>query len=396
MKTVTVVGAGLGKGTLTLDALDAIGRADALIGAPRLLELCKDFGVKSYPCYLPKDIAAVVSKEDACEFVILVSGDVGFYSAAKGLSEELTEYELRFIPGISSVNAFFAKLKLPWQDASLISAHGRSANIVEQVRRNRLTFCLSGNNADELGTALNNAGFGHIKTLVGENLETEDERICETLAKELTKREFPPMIVLLFINDMFDDRTPYGLPDGRFLRVSDVPMTKSETRAIVMSKLNLHPDSVCWDVGAGSGSTTVEMALSAYRGHVFAVERGNEASDLIRQNRASFHLGNVTVIHGSAPSMLKSLPSPDAVFIGGSGGDLGGIITEVLRKNPNARIVVTAVSIETMSATVDALEAARLEPEITQVSIARTKRVGGYHMFEAQNPVTVISAGGNQ
>ncbi|MCL1796167.1 MAG: precorrin-6Y C5,15-methyltransferase (decarboxylating) subunit CbiT, partial [Clostridia bacterium] len=338
--------------------------------------------------------AALVAQENALEFAVLVSGDVGFYSAAAGLSDALAGHRIRFIPGISTVSFLFARLKLPWQEAALVSAHGRDTDIAGYVRRNRLTFCLTGNNASELGAALSKAGFGHIQTYVGENLGSENERVYETVADDLTRGGFPSLTVLLFVNEAFDNKTPCGLPDNRFFRLAGIPMTKSDTRAIVLSKLNLNPVSIAYDIGAGTGSVTVEMALSAYRGHVYAVERREEAISLIEKNCAAFHIGNVTAVCGEAPAALEPLPAPDAVFIGGSGGGIDELIRTVLRKNPDARIVVTAVTLETVSAALAAFAKAGQEPEIVQVSIARGKLAGGLHLMEAQNPVTILHAGG--
>lgn len=394
MKKVTIIGMGLGESTMTPEAREMIARADVLFGAPRVLELYKGLADKSYPYYLPNDVATAIADEDAQEFAVFVSGDVGFYSAASGLCEALAAYDLRFIPGISTVNAFFAKLKMSWQNTAFVSVHGCEMNVVDTVRRNRLTFCLTGNNVKEIGAAMNRAGFGHIQTHIGENLGTEQEQVYEAIAENLSQREFPSLTVLLFVNEAFDDRTPCGLPDSSFSRLAGIPMTKSEIRAIVMSKLNLRPDSVCWDVGAGTGSVTVEMALNAYRGHVYAVERREEAIPLIEQNCAAFHLGNVSNLCGEAPAALETLPAPDAVFIGGSGGEIDGIIFVALRINSDVRVVVTAVTLETVSLALAAFTQAGIEPEIVQINVARGKQAGGLHLMEAQNPITILSAGG--
>ena len=398
MKRVEIVGMGTGQDTLTIEALTAIKDAEVLLGAPRMLHLASDFygGVtkRMYPYYLPKETADAIAAEDAERFVVLVSGDVGFYSAATELSDALSAYDIRFIAGVSTVNAFFAKLRLPWQSAAFVSAHGRETDVVSHVRRNRLTFCLTGNNVRAIGTTLVRAGLGEVKTYVGENLGTEEERIYETSAENLA--DAASLTVLLFQNEAFDDRTPTGLPDSRFTRFEGIPMTKSETRALIMSKLNLSPTSICWDIGAGSGSVTVEMALGAYLGHVYAIERREDSMPLIEQNCASFHIGNVTAICGTAPDALEGLPIPDAAFIGGSGGEIGNIIAAVLNKNPNARIVITAVTIETVSLSMEALKDAGADTEITQISAARGRKVGGLHLMEAQNPVSIICAGGSR
>ena len=395
-KKITVVGTGLGLDTMTAEAREAIAKAEVLIGAAGVLEPYKDAGKPAYPCYLPQEVTALIESENAREFAVLVSGDVGFYSAAAGLAEALASYDVGFIPGISTVNAFFARLRLPWQDVAFVSVHGRDTNLVDAVRRNRLTFCLTGKNVNALGAALVKAGLGQSKAYIGENLGSPQERVYEAVADDLAVGHFSSQTVLLFANESFDDRTSAGLPDSDFVRQAGVPMTKSETRAVVMSKLNLRPSDICWDIGAGTGSVSVEMALNAYRGHVYAVERREDAIPLIEQNCTAFHLGNVTVICGDAPASLDALPAPNAVFIGGSGGEMDRIIDVVLSKNPNARIVVSAVTLETVPAAMAALAGAGLEPDVVQINAARGRKAGVLHLMEAQNPVTILSAGGRQ
>ena len=398
MKKVTIIGIGVGKDTLTLEALEAIKDAEVLLGAKRMMglvsDLYKDIPKRLYPYYLSNDMADIVAAENAERFGVLVSGDVGFYSATAKMSDALSEYDLRFIPGISTVNVFFAKLKLPWQDAAFISVHGRKTDIVGTVRRNRLTFCLTGNNVCEIGIALKLAGFGQIQVCVGENLGTESEQIYETFAENLANLECPSLTVLLFENKAFDARTPTGLPDHRFARLDSIPMTKSEIRAVIMSKLNLFPASICWDIGAGTGSVSVEMALHAHYGHVYAVERNDKAIPLIKQNCLFFHIGNVTTVNGVAPDALEQLPPPDIVFIGGSGGEIEKIINAIWDKNPSACIVITAVTLETVSLSLATFKHAGVDPEITQINASRSKGVGGLHLMETQNSVTILYAGG--
>jgi precorrin-6Y C5,15-methyltransferase (decarboxylating) len=379
MKTITIIGTGVGPQSLTAEASEAIAWADVLLGAKRMLEPYADR--LCHPVYLPRDVAETIENSAYGRFAVLVSGDVGFYSAASGIAEALSTYDVRFVPGVSTVNAFFAKLKMPWQEAAFASLHGRDCNLIDTVRRNRLTFCLTGGKIDAPKCD---------KIYVGENLGNQNERVYEACELE----SLPPLSVLLFVNEGYDASTPTGLADGTFHRQEGVPMTKAETRAIAISKLRLRPTAVCWDIGAGTGSVTAEMALSAYRGHVYAVERKPEAIPLIEKNRAALRIGNVTTICGEAPAALEGLPPPDAVFVGGSSGEMGGIIAAILCKNPNARIVAAAITLETVSSALAAFKAVGLEPEIVQINIAKAKLVGESRMMQAQNPVTLLSAGG--
>jgi precorrin-6Y C5,15-methyltransferase (decarboxylating) len=381
MKTIKIIGTGVGPQSLTVEAAEAIARADVLLGAKRVLAPYADR--PCHPVYKPEEVADYIEESGYAHFAVLVSGDVGFYSAATSLAEALPAYDVRFVPGISTVNAFFAKLKMPWQEAAFVSLHGRDCNLIDTVRRSRLTYCLTGGKIDTPKCD---------KIYVGENLGTQNERVYEACEIE----SLPPLSVLLFVNEGHDASTPTGLADDTFHRLEGVPMTKAETRAIAMSKLRLRPNAVCWDIGAGTGSVTVEMALSAYRGHVYAVERKPEAIPLIEKNCAAFRIGNVTTACGEAPAALEELPAPDAAFIGGSGGKTGGIIAAILRKNPNARIVVTAITLETAAMALEAFKTAGVELEIIQINLSKAKSAGESRFMQAQNPVTILSAGGKE
>ena len=397
MKRVTVIGTGIGAGTLTAEAADAIARAEVLLGARRLLADYGGAAKTTHACYLPADVAAVVRAADGGEFAVLVSGDVGFYSAAAGLAEALADCAaMRFLPGISTVNALFARLGLPWQDAAHISAHGRAANVADIVRRNRLTFCLTGGNVNDIGAGLVNVGLGGLTAHVGENLGLPEERVYDSMAEALSQGEYPSLTALLLVNEDFDDRVRTGIPDSEFVRLDGIPMTKSEVRAVIAAKLAARPDDVCWDVGAGTGSVTVELALSAYRGQVCAIERRADAMPLIAENCKSFHIGNVTTVCGDAPDALCGLPAPDVVFIGGSGGELRAILKAAWDANLSARICVAAVTVETVGFALSAMQAAGHEPDIVQLSAARGKKAGRFHLMEAMNPITILCAGGGR
>ena len=186
-----------------------------------------------------------------------------------------------------------------------------------------------------------------------------------------------------------------GLPDGLFARGGGpdgrvVPMTKSEVRAVALSRLELTADAVCWDIGAGTGSVAVEMALFARRGRVYAVERNPAALELLRENRARFHVSNLEVIPGSAPEACRALPAPTHAFIGGSAGNLREIVSLLLEKNPAVRIVAAAVTLET-AAELAALMGEFGSAQAVALSAARSRAAGPYHLMAGQNPVTLFT-----
>ncbi|MCI8662855.1 MAG: precorrin-6Y C5,15-methyltransferase (decarboxylating) subunit CbiT [Hungatella sp.] len=181
--------------------------------------------------------------------------------------------------------------------------------------------------------------------------------------------------------------------DEWFIR-GNVPMTKCEVRAVAIAKLELRPDSILYDVGAGTGSVSIEAALQMRKGRVYAVERNEEAVDLILANKKKFHGEQVTVIHGSAPESLVSLPVPTHVFLGGSGGKMEPVIKLVLEKNPSVRIVANVIALESLCRILSLTKALGLSAEVVSVWVARGERKGNCHLMKGQNPVYIISMGG--
>ena len=180
------------------------------------------------------------------------------------------------------------------------------------------------------------------------------------------------------------------MKDEAFIR-GQVPMTKSEVRAVSISKLGLCDNSIVYDIGAGTGSVAVEMALAMGHGHVYAIEQREEGCRLIGQNQEHFGVRNLTIVPGKAPDVLKDLPAADRVFIGGSGGELPKILDLVREKNPSARMVINAVSLETLSAVTEYLRGKGMEAEIVSIQTARARKLGDYHLMEGQNPVYIIT-----
>ncbi|MDR1532762.1 MAG: precorrin-6Y C5,15-methyltransferase (decarboxylating) subunit CbiT [Clostridiales bacterium] len=312
---------------------------------------------------------------------VKVSGDVGFYSLAAQYANDETA---RFIPGVSSVQVLAARLKLPWQNARFVSMHGRDCDITGAVRRNEYTFCLTGRNVPAIREKLR--GYEHIRVFAGENLGFENERVYELTVGELTEK--PSKTILLFHNPDFDARVRTGIPDSEFKR-GDAPMTKAEARAVTLSKLALRPTDICADIGAGTGSVTVEMALAAYEGMVCAIDKNTGALELLAANCAAFHTGNVTAILGDAPEKLRELSKLDAAFIGGG---LSAEVFDVLfDNNPNIRVVANAVRLDTLNLAIRAFKEHNTEPEIVQIGVSKANKL---NMLTANNPIFIISGGG--
>ena len=393
---VTLIGMGAGlSGSLTAEGLAALQQADLILGARRLLEHLPDGCTEHRKAlYKPEEILTCLAEHPEGDTALLYSGDTGFYSGASGLLPMLRACGIscRVLPGISSVQLLAAAVGRPWQDWTLVSAHGCACDPVSACMNHKTVFFLTGGaeTPATLCAALTAAGLGDAHALVGENLGTEAEAIRYGSAAELAGQSFAPLSVLLVENfDLPQLRAP-GFPDESFIR-SEVPMTKQEVRAAALAKLAVMPTDTLWDVGAGTGSVSVELALAAPKGRVYAVECEPDACELIRKNRAKFHACNLILIEGRAPDVLADLPAPDAVFIGGTKGGMEAVLDEVLGKNPNARICISAIALETLGAAIAALTARGLTAEVTQIAVSRTKPAGRLHLLMANNPIFLIT-----
>ena len=269
--------------------------------------------------------------------------------------------------------------------------------VVEQVLSNALKYTPEGGSITidaetpaTLCRTLTAAGLGQAHALVGEQLGTPEEKIFFGTAQEVSQKSTASLSVLLIEHLPQPPRRCAGFPDEAFLR-GDVPMTKQEVRAAALAKLAVRPTDTLWDVGAGTGSVSVELALAAPRGRVYAVECDPEACALIRKNRERFAAWNLTLIEGKAPQALEALPAPDAVFLGGTKGSMEAVVDAVLAKNPQARLCISAIALETLSAAVAALTARGLTAEVTQIAVSRTKPAGRLHLLMANNPIFLIT-----
>lgn len=395
---VTLIG--MGSGTpelLTAQGLAALQSADLIIGAKRLLEhLPTGCTENRKALYKPEDILSCLSEFPAANAALLYSGDTGFYSGASKLLPMLRAFGIsaRVLPGISSVQLLSAAIGRPWQDWKLVSAHGCACDPAAEclTAEGRPVFFLTGGTETPatLCAKLADAGFGGAHGIIGENLGTPQEHLAFGTAQTLAANACAPLSVLLIEHTVLPARRTPGFPDDAFIR-GEVPMTKQEVRAAALAKLAVRPMDTLWDVGAGTGSVSVELALAAPRGHVYAVECAPDACTLIRQNREKFHAYNLSLIEGTSPQVLADLPAPDAVFIGGTKGSMAEVVDAALAKNPNARLCISAIALETLSAAIAALVAHGQTAEVTQLAVSRTRPAGKLHLLMANNPIFLIT-----
>ena len=349
------------------------------------------------------DILQILQEEGPEKAAVLLSGDLGFYSGAKSLLPLLREagIETACHCGISSLQYFCGRLERPWEGIHAASAHGRSCDPAALVRRHGTVFFLTGEKRGQtpgdLCQQLVEGGCPKAQVWVGSRLSYPDEVIAIGRAEEFARMKFPPLSVVLAEGEPERLPWPYvtpGIPDSGFIR-DKVPMTKAEVRAVALSKLRIAPGDTLWDVGAGTGSVAVEMALLLREGQVFAIEGKKEACALIQENARKFGLKNLTLVEGKAPAALEALPPPDGVFIGGSGGNLREILETALKKTPQVRVVVAVSTLETLSQGLAALaELPFGETEVVQLTAARSRELGRYHQMEGQNPVFLLRGEG--
>lgn len=389
---VTLIGLGCGDlGTMTAQAKGALAQAEAVLGAKRLLATLPETSAPQFAAVKPEDIRDRLQEGAWSRACVVFSGDTGFYSGAKKLIPllETAGMTVEVLPGVSSLQAFAAKLKTSWQDWRLCSGHGVEIDPVAEVCHGQDVFFLTGGvtTPAQLCRQLTAAGLGHLQVAVGESLSYPQERIRRGKAADLAQEDFEPLSVMVVQAPPPPQRRMPGIPDEDFLR-GKVPMTKQEVRAAILAKLAPRPEEICWDIGAGTGSVSVELALHSRA--VWAVEHKAEACGLIRENRERFSAWNLRLAEGSAPEVLGDLPTPDVVFIGGSGGKLPEILALVARRAPRARICISAIALETLHSGAQGLRDLGYATEITQIAVSRTKEVGELHLLLAQNPVFLI------
>ena len=392
---ITLLGIGMGsRDTLTIEGEKALEKAELLIGARRIADSVKmPHHTVIYEYDSEKILKCIEENSQYEHIVIALSGDVGFYSGAKKLLHNLGE-DTRVICGISSVVYFMAKAGLSWDDAKIVSAHGRNCNLVSLICHSKKVFSILGtkDGISSLAGRLVSYGMGDVLLYVGENLSYENEKIFVKPAKELVSYEGDTLCVVCAYNENASElMSTHGIKDECFIR-GKAPMTKEEVRTVSLMKLGLSEDSVCYDVGAGTGSVAVEMALRAHQGKVYAIEKKEDALALILENKKKFAADNLEIVGGCAPEAMEELPVPTHAFIGGSSGNLKDIIRLLLNKNPEVKIVINCITLETVG---EAMEAIRefdfQERDIVQMSVSRSKEVGRYHMMMGENPIYIFT-----
>lgn len=407
---ITLAGIGMGsRNSLTKEVYDAIIEADILLGANRMLTPFEP-RIEKRPYYQAEQIIPylkeVQGKNDFLEqrkVVILFSGDSGFYSGCqllyKALQEEIEEGRLRAIlhimPGISSISYLAACIGESYQDAAVYSMHGKELmNLVHRIKSESGMFLLMSGVKDinKLGKLLVEADMTECEIVVGFQLSYTGQQIKRLSPAECCEVREEGLYTCFVKNPKVENKIlTHGMNDERFIR-DKIPMTKEEVREVSICKLRLHKDAVVYDVGSGTGSIAIEVAGLSDEIRVFAIERKKEAISLIEKNKERFQLQNINIIESEAPHGFSQMPIPTHAFLGGSGGRMKEILSALYLKNPKMRIVINAISMETIREINEILSEYQVEEEeVVQLQVNRMKKAGSYHLMQAENPVWICS-----
>lgn len=404
---VHLIGIGInGKDSLSYKTLEIIEESNILFGGERHLCYFPEFkGERFIIKSNLKEAVTHIKKNKDKKITVLASGDPGFYGIADYIIKNLGKDGIEIIPNISSMQWAFAKIKETWHDAEIISSHGHARGGIDFEKivkaaaySNKIgIFTSNGDEPKMIAEALIKNGLDDFDAYICENIGASDEKIASYPLKGIVSKTFSPLNVMILLNNNVKtvDTRPteaiFGFSDESFSHSGGL-ITKEEIRAITLAKLRLTENSTVWDIGAGSGSVAIEAGRIAKAGRVYAIEKNTERVCQIKENIKIFKMKNVEVVEGDAPDCLDGLIEPDAVFIGGSGGRLQIIINACHKRLKNdGRIVINAVTLDTLKIATDSLKGFGMPFEIISVNIAKSKDISDSIFFEAQNPVYIIS-----
>jgi precorrin-6B C5,15-methyltransferase / cobalt-precorrin-6B C5,C15-methyltransferase len=395
---IYLVGAGIeGWEGFGKQALEAIDNAEVLIGHQRLLEIFPNFkGEKR----LLEDLSIMLEylKTTSKRTVVLGSGDPNFFGVGRFLLRNLPKERVEIFPNVTSVQYAFARIKEPWDDATFVSVHGRGIKpaLDRIIASEKIAILTDGvNTPSVIARDLISRGAEGYDAWLCEDLGLATEKFTKTDVRGLVDITCSPLNILILIKTWEPNLQNFpiiGIRDEEFSTAKKL-ITKEEVRAVTLGKLQLQDDLVMWDIGAGSGSVSIEAANLMPNGRIFALEKNPQYLSYLKDNFKKFAARNVLLIEAYAPEGLEDLPDPDRVFIGGSGGMLEEIIETVdKRLKPDGFIVINAVTLDTLTKSVEFLEDHGFSVEVTCVNISKTRTLTEYKMFAAHNPVYVIAA----
>ena len=412
---ISVIGVGLdGANGLSAKINQIIEQADILAGSDRHISYFSQHqGKKIYISNLQKGInaiAAVVAQN--ISIVVLTSGDPLFFGLGRLLLANFDAKQLQFYPHVSSIQLGFSKIKVPWQDACLVSVHGRSNDeLIKLLKQGKEKIALLTdrvNNPAAIASLYLSLDLPiNYSFYICENLEDASEKVSHFAFKELKQLsnlgqdDFAALNVLILIREVQKDclelgRLPLvGLPDNSFLSFQDRPslITKKEIRLAILGELSLQPNQIIWDIGAGTGSVSIEIARLCPSSKIYAIEKTSMGSSLITKNSQRFQVNNIMSINGKAPEILLNLPHPERIFIGGSGGNIIDILNICQQKISLSGIIVMAfATIEHHYQAINWLSKNNWQYHLLQLQVSRSIPLNHLTRFVPLNPITIVTA----
>jgi|WetSurMetagenome_2_1015567.scaffolds.fasta_scaffold05992_5 precorrin-6B C5,15-methyltransferase / cobalt-precorrin-6B C5,C15-methyltransferase len=410
--TVILVGLGTGREDLSVKVLQWLERAEVLAGGKRHLDSFSEFGGERILLEAPLEnfFERLRSVSERRRTAVLASGDPFFFGIGRRLMGALGKERVIAFPNITSVQALFAGLGESWEDVKVLSLHGgmrspESSNWLRAVRSCSRVALLTDpeHHPGWVARQLLDAGLGDRSLIVAEDLGLTGENIQQLAPAEAIDRDFSPLnLVVITASNAVDrmsgghtagrDFPVFGLPDSAFEHEAGM-ITKMEVRAVVLAHLQLRPGLVMWDLGAGSGSVSIEAARLTRLKQVVAVEKNRSRHEALLQNVKNLGCPEIQVLCGTARDLIDRLPDPDRVFIGGSGGELRELLQQVAeRLRADGRVVQTAVTLDTLETVASFWRSKPFEISITQLQVNRSAAISESLRFEALNPVFIVSA----
>ena len=403
-RAVTVIGIGDdGCSSLTSRAMEAVVSAQWLVGGERQLAFFPQFQgsrlvIKDGLPALLQQVSDLAADNNVC---VLASGDPLFFGIGGLVIKKLGTEHVSVIPHPSSIQWAFARIGLKWDDAAILSLHGRERDgFLTRLKRHAKVAVLTdpASSPQKLAQWMTTHSEIAWQAWVCENLSGTDERIRRFTIEELAAcDDIGPLNVLVLQRTDSAWRQPPAIPflheDAFAKRMPKKGLiTKREVRLLSLAAMEIRPDSIVWDIGAGSGSVGIEAALLAPQGHVYAIEVDPEGVEICRENVITHGVDNITVIEGRAPEALNGLKAPDAVVIGGSKGSMQEIIDVVFEQlNPGGHLVVNAITLENVAEAYQAFRSRGLTPDVTLLQVSRAEPLARYMRYEAMNPIQIFA-----
>jgi len=390
----------------TAAAKSLIDQSSLIIGTEKSLALVHRDNVKKIQ--IGADLASIaehISEHDGERIVVLATGDPLFYGVARFLCDQCGKDRFEVVPHVSSMQLAFARVKESWEEAYLTDlANQHLDHVVERIRTTEKAGLFTTDIVPPaaVGRALLDRGIDYFSAFVCENLGSPDERVTHAELTEVAEQEFAALNVMILVRkpnvpdrpiEMIGHRM-FGNPDEAFLQSTPKRglLTPAEVRSIALANLDLGPTSTVWDVGAGSGAVAIEAALLAQNGRIYAIEMDVEDYQLIIANMERFGVANLVPVLGEAPSAWEKLPDPDAIFVGGAGRSVGGIVEQAFaRLRPGGRLVASVASVENLSAVHQCLRHSNVNIQVWMVNVSRGNDQLEQIRFESLNPTFLVA-----